>query len=802
MMDYSKAREYVIADIKVTGVQYLQPGHLVTISGLSKGMKIEIPGPEISEAIKKYWKYGLFSDVKILVTKIEEGNAYLEIQLREQQRLNKLEITGIRKSEKEDIDEKLDIKRGTQVTEDILNNTILIIKKHFKGKGFFNTDVTIRQEPDTSSVNLVNLYIDIKKNKHVKIQKIIFEGNTAFKDHRLRRVMKKTKQRDWNIFKGSKYIETDYKEDKKKLFEFFNKNGYRDAKLLNEEIITLNEKRIELKISLFTGNKYYIRSLRWVGNTKYPSDYLNAILGMKPGEIYDQKLLDERLRTDEDAVTTVYMDDGYLFFSINPVESKIDNDSVDLELRIYEGKQATLNNITIKGNTKTNEHVARRELYTRPGELFSKTDIIRSVRQLATLGHFNPETINPTPIPNQADGTVDIDYLLEERANDQLELSGGWGGYYKFIGTVRVKFSNFSMRRFFKLSAWKPVPSGDGQTLQLGVQTSGPIYQGYNITFVEPWFGGKKPNSFSVSFYHTRRRLTDYNSLDTLNAFFRTTGGSIGLGKRLKWPDDYFSLYSEVSYQLYHLNNYRIGLISTGKYNMLSLKLALSRSSQDQMIYPRKGSSITLSLQLTPPYSLFSDKNYNEISYSERFKYIEFHKWLFNGNWYTSLIQNLVLALHTEFGYLGAYNKTIGPPPFEKFEVGGDGLSGYDFYGTDVVALRGYESGNNSPTPKIIINGGLYSNGNIYTRYYSELRYPFSLNPSATIYGLLFMEGGNAWQAWNEFNPFSIKRSAGLGIRAFLPMFGLLGVDWGYGFDKVNGEISGGQWHFVLGQQF
>jgi outer membrane protein insertion porin family len=807
--DYSRSREYVIADIQVTGVKYLQPGHLVTISGLSKGMKITVPGPEISQAVNKYWKHGLFSDVKIIITKIEEGQVYLEIRLTEQPRLNHLIITGINKTEQDDIEEKINIHRGTQITEDILNNTSLIIKRHFREKGFLNTEVSLKMEDDTVTPNLVNLELHIDKNERVKIEEIVFEGNTAFTSKRLRRVLKKTKQRDLNIFKGSKFIEDDYKEDKKKLIEFYNERGYRDAKILKEEIVELNDKRIGLKLTLNEGTPYYIRSITWVGNTKYPAEYLNVILGMKPGQVYDQKLLNERLSTDEDAITSVYMDNGYLFFNISPVEARIENDSIDLELRIYEGKQATLNDIIISGNTKTNEHVVRRELYTRPGELFSRTDIIRSVRELATLGHFNPETISPNPLPNAADGTVDIEYGLEERANDQLELSGGWGGYYGFMGTIGIRFSNFAIGKFFDSKAWRPVPSGDGQTLQIRAQASGKRYNGYNISFIEPWFGGKKPNSFSISLFYNKQRYSygrDYNSFDEEDPFFRTAGASIGLGRRLKWPDDYFSLYNELSYQQYRLHNYPIGPLSNGDYNLFSFKTVFSRSSQDQMIFPRRGSSLTLSLQLTPPYSLFQDKDYSDMDVSEKFRNVEFHKWVFNGNWYTALVQNLVLALHAEFGYLGHYNASLGPPPFEKFQVGGDGLSGYDLTGTDVVAMRGYENGSISPTVKYSTSNYARTDGNIYNRYYAELRYPFSLNPSATIYGLIFLEGGNSWRDWGNFNPLSIKRSAGIGVRAFLPMFGMLGVDWGYGFDPSNanpyGGPSGSQWHFVLGQQF
>jgi outer membrane protein insertion porin family len=810
-VDYSRSKEYIIADITVTGVRYLQPAHLISISGLSKGMKIKIPGPEISEAVRKYWKHGLFSDVKILVTKIEDDQASIEIQLRELPRMNLLEISGINKTEQDDINEKINLKRGTQITEDILNTTSTIIKRHFREKGFLNVGTDLKYEDDTANVNMVNLYIRINKSNRVKIDEIDFKGNEDYTDKRLRRVMKKTKQIDLNIFKGSKLNDEDYKEDKKKLIEFYNAHGYRDAKLLNEKITPLNAKRIKLELTLTEGNQYYIRSINWIGNTKYPTEYLNAVLAMKPGDLYDQKLLNERISSDEDAVTSVYMDNGYLFFSINPVEAKVENDSVDLEMRIYEGKQATLNDIIISGNTKTNEHVVRRELYTRPGELFSRSDIIRSVRELAALGHFNPETISPNPLPNPSDGTVDIEYGLEERANDQLELSGGWGGSYGFMGTVGIRFSNFSMRNFFNGKAWRPVPSGDGQTLQIRAQSTGKRYQGYNLSFIEPWFGGKKPNSFSFSLFYSKSRYSsgyssyssyDYNTFDENDPNLKTIGASIGLGKRLKWPDDYFSLYSELSYQQYILHNYiYMRPIENGSYNLFSLKTVFSRSSQDQMIFPRRGSSLSLSLRLTPPYSLFSDRNFANLDPQERYKNIEFHKWDFQGSWYNSLIQNLVLALHAEFGYLGHYNKDIGAAIFERYEVGGSGLAGYDLTGTDIIALRGYEDGGSVSSLGQSSNLG----ANLYDRFYAELRYPFSLNPSATIYGLAFMEGGNAWLEWKDFNPLSVKRAAGIGVRAFLPMFGMLGVDWAYGFDPSNavpGEKSGPQWHFFLGQQF
>ncbi|MBN2347566.1 MAG: outer membrane protein assembly factor BamA [Bacteroidales bacterium] len=806
VIDYSRPKDYEIAEIEVTGIKYLQPRVLRNISGLNVGQKITVPGDEISSAINKYWEYGLFSDVKIIATKIEEGKIYLEIALTEQPRISQVFYEGINKSDADNLKEKVKLKQGSQITDNILSTTIHIIKTHFIEKGFLNTEVNIVQKDDTASVNRVNLFVHIDKNKRVKIEEIDFEGNEDFSDKRLRRVLKKTKQRDINIFKGSKYKEKDYKEDLDKLIAFYNENGYRDAKILDENLYTINNKRIGLKISLEEGKPYYIRSISWIGNTKYPASALNSQLGLKKGDVYNQTLIEERLQTDEDAISSFYMDQGYLFFSIVPVEAKVEGDSIDLEMQIYEGKQATINDVIIKGNTKTNEHVVRRELRTRPGELFSRSDIIRSVRELSALGHFNPEAIFPNPIPNQADGTVDLEYQLEERPNDQLEVSGGWGGV-GFVGTIGIRFSNFSARNIFEKKAWRPVPSGDGQTLQVRAQSNAQYYQAYSISFIEPWFGGKKPNSFSVSLYHTVRGYpnTSYYSAYR-NSHFKTYGLSVGLGRRLTWPDDFFTLSHELSFQRYNLSEYGAEFVfSTGVSNLISLRNTLTRSSQDQMIYPRRGSNITFGLQLTPPYSLFNNKDYSTMTPQEKYKFIEFHKWTFNATHYTSLAGNLVMATRAEFGYLGHYNKKIGPSPFEKYRVGGSGMVGYSLYGTDIVALRGYDDGTLTPQYYNAETGSYVENGNIYTRYFMELRYPITLNPSATIYGLGFIEGGNAWSYFNEFNPFEIKRSAGVGIRAFLPMFGLLGIDWAYGFDKQPGEASphhGSQFHFIMGQQF
>jgi outer membrane protein insertion porin family len=510
---------------------------------------------------------------------------------------------------------------------------------------------------------------------------------------------------------------------------------------------------------------------------------------------------------DEDAVSSLYLDNGYLFFSVDPVEINVENDSIDFEMRIYEGKQATINNIIITGNTKTNEHVIRREIRTKPGELFSKSDIIRTVRELAQLGHFDPEKIEPVPIPNPADGTVDIEYKLVERANDQLEISGGWGAGM-LVGTIGLRFSNFSARNVFSPRAWRPVPSGDGQTLSLRAQSNGKYYQSYNMTFIEPWFGGKKPNSLSLSFFHSKMD-NSYYLWDAGTSSMKINGASIGLGRRLRWPDDFFTLYNEISFQQYILDNWTgYFQFSDGASNNVSFTTTLARKSLDQLIYPRRGSDFSLSLQLTPPYSLLSNKDYSNMSPSEKYRWIEYHKWLFKADWYTTLAGNLVLATRAHFGYLGHYNNNLGPSPFEAFDVGGDGMSGYNIYGYDIIALRGYSNG--SLTPRVDRDGNVLTNGtgtksgNVYERLYLELRYPITLNPSATVFVLGFIEGGNCWYSIDQFNPFLIKRSAGFGLRAFLPMFGLLGIDWGYGFDDVPGfpDANHSQFHFTIGQQF
>jgi outer membrane protein insertion porin family len=848
VIDYTDPKEYIIAGVKASGVQYLDTKVLVSMSGFVIGRKIMVPSDEITKVVDKFWSQGLFSDVKIVASEIKGDSIWLDIQLKERPRLTELTIKGVKKGDIDDLKEKIVLKPGAQVNDNALNNIRTIISKFYKEKGYWNVKINIEQEKDTVSPNRAYVHVEIKKGKKVKIALIDFNGNEKFSEKRLHRVLKKTKQISFNIFKSKKYVETNYKEDKEKLADFYAKNGYRDYQFVSDSISIISENRIALHINIHEGNQYHIRNIRWVGNTKYPDEILNKILMLKKGDVYDLVTLDKRINRDDDAVHSVYLDNGYLFSSVEPMEAKIESDSVDLEIQIIEGRQATIKNIIITGNTKTNEHVVRRELDTYPGQLFSRTDIVNSVRRLGQLGHFNAEKIEPVPIPNQSDGTVDIKYNLEEKANDQLEVSGGWGGRM-LVGTLGLKFNNFSARNIFNPRAWRPVPSGDGQAFSLRAQTNGSYYKAYSLSFTEPWFGGKKPNSFTFSLYHTVQNSTQSTLFAASNQFFKVSGASIGLGKRLQWPDRYFNLYNELSFQNYKLENWQgYFLFNNGSSRNFSFKIALSRNSTDQVIYPRSGSSFTIGLQVTPPYSLLKKSNFwllssgekaaittnvvtttsnwNEYSdsYQEglinakiyeqeqinRYKWIEYHKWTYKGTLYYQLVKDLVLTFNSQFGYLGYFNRSLGYSPFEGFSLGGDGYTGYSLYGKETVGLRGYQNETVTPSvPTTYYSGGQknisYTNvANIYSKVTMELRYPVTLQPSATIYGLVFLEGGNSWSKFENYNPFLLRRSAGIGVRAFLPMFGMLGIDWGYGFDEIPGRpgVNKGNFHFVMGQQF
>ncbi len=795
---YSNPEKFTLKGITVSGVKFLDPNVIVSLSGLYVGDTLSIPSEDITNAINKLWDQGLFSDVKITATTIEGDDIYLDIFLQELPRISGIEFTGLKKSEEKDIRELIKLRIGGQATENILDNTKRLIKNHFRSKAFLNSSVEIHQQNDTAMANGVRLNFVIDKGPKIRISDIDFDGNKLVSDRRLRRAMKNTKRRDINIFKSSKFIERDFEDDKITIVDYYNEHGFRDAKVLRDSLYIVNEKRIGLTIWVEEGPKYYYRNITWVGNSKLPDEVLDNLLGITKGDVYDKVLLDKRLYVEDNSVTTTYMDDGYLFFQLEPVEVRVENDSIDLEMRIFEGNQATVNRIVVQGNTKTHENVIRRELFSKPGDLFSKTNITRSIRELANLGHFDPEKLDVRPVPNPADGTVDLTFIVEEKANDQLEISGGWGANM-FVGTIGIRFSNFSIGRVFEKSAWRPVPSGDSQTLSLRAQTNGKFYKAFSLTFVEPWLGGKKPTNFTLSIYHTIQNTATW-LYQVSDQSMKVTGGAIGIGTRLKWPDDWFSFYNEISYQNYTLNDWRgYFIFSDGQSNNLSYKATLSRNSIDQLIYPRRGSNFSLSVQLTPPYSLINGKDYSAISTpTEKYKWIEYHKWTGRAQWYHQMVQNLVLYTGAQFGYLGYYNPDIGYSPFEGFDVGGDGMSGYNLYGRETIGLRGYN--NSSLTPPV----GNVRAANVYNKFTMEFRYPITLQPQAAIYLLTFLEGGNAWYEFRTLNPFNLHRSAGVGARLFLPMIGMLGVDWAYGFDKIphNPSAHKGQFHFQIGMPF
>ncbi len=821
---YSSPKKYTIEDIQIVGIKYLDTNVLVQISGLSVGDEITVPGDEITNAIKKLWGNKMFSDVRIEATKVIGDKIWLTIHLQERPKLAGVNFIGVSNSEEKDIKEKVLLLNGSQVTDNQLISAERIIKGIYAEKGYSNAEVNIVQKDDTLSANNVWLDIIVDKKAKVKIQDIYFHGLENLSSNTLDRAMKKTNSRSIrNFFRTKKYSEEEFLKDKQSLIAKYNQEGYRDATIINDSISTLENGRLRMDIYLEEGHKYYFGDIKWLGNTVYPSDYLAAVIGLQRGDVFDQKKLDDRLTVDEDAVGNLYLDNGYLFYNLQAIEANVVDDTINYEMRIYEGEQATISNVFIEGNTKTNEHVARREIRTYPGDLFSKANIIRSVRELSQLGHFDPEAIEPDVKPNPENGTVDIGYKLQEKSNDQIELSGGWGAG-RFVGTVGLKFSNFSIRNILNKEAWSPLPTGDGQTLSVRAQTSGKFYTSYGISFIEPWLGGKKPNSLSVSF---SRNKTNYSANSRMYGNYGYSNGSyyengsvdvneetdqiqtttslaLGYGYRLSWPDDFFTMYHQLAFERYDLKNMAsyydfLGADSgdDGEFNNFSFMTAIARNSVDQPLYPRSGSEFNLSVQLTLPYSLFDGVNYEKtnISGQDRYRWIEYHKWKFKGTWYTPMSKDrkLVLMTKIEYGMLGYYNKNRRSP-FERFRVGGSGMSGYDLYGTDIVSLRGYEDYSLSPS----------QGSNIYDKVTVELRYPLTLSQSATIYVLGFLEGGNAWMDFENFNPFDLKRSAGVGVRLFLPMFGLMGFDWGYGFDPVfnTTKYGGSQFHFTIGQQF
>ena len=845
-------KKYEIADIKVEGVKNYEDYVLIGLSGLSVGQTITVPGDEITGAIKRYWRHGLFSNVQITAEKIEGDKIWLKISLTQRPRIADVRYHGVKKSERTDLESKLGMVKGMQITPNTVDRAKTLIKRYFDDKGFKNAEVIISQKDDPSSENQVIVDIDIDKKEKIKVHEIQIVGNHAIKTSKLKKVMKKTNEKGKlrNLFRTKKFVPENFEADKQLIIDKYNELGYRDAMIVKDSVSQYDEKTVNVYLNIDEGQKYYLRNVTWVGNTLYPSEQLNFLLRMKKGDVYNQKLLNERVSTDDDAIGNLYYNNGYLFYNLDPVEVNIVGDSIDLEMRIYEGRQATINKIKISGNDRLYENVVRRELRIRPGQLFSKEDLMRSLREIQQMGHFDPEKLQPDIQPDPMNGTVDIGLPLTSKANDQVEFSAGWG-QTGVIGKLSLKFTNFSMKNFLNPKTYKGIiPQGEGQTLTLSGQTNGRYYQAYSISFMDPWFGGKRPNTLSVSAYFSKQ--TDISSNYLTNSGYgygypgygygypgyygggygygsnyygnygynnsyeyaydpdksiMMFGLAAGYGKRLNWPDDYFQFMATLNYQLYMMHDWDYFLVNNGNCHNINLELMLQRNSIDNPLYTRKGSQFMLSVAATPPYSLFDGKDYASMSSSDpdKYKFIEYHKWKFKAKIFSPLApltvkRTPVLMTRVEYGFLGTYNKNK-KSPFETFYMGGDGMSGYSStYAQETIGLRGYENGS------IAGNGGYNSYGYAYSRLAMELRYPFLLEPSSTIYGLVFVEAGNAWTDLKNFNPFNLKRSAGVGVRIFLPMIGLMGLDWAYGFDEPNygsnGKRSGSNLHFIIGQEF
>ncbi len=816
-------QQYDLGGVTISGTQYLDQDILKTYTGLVVGQKISIPGDEIGKAIQALWKQGLFANIKVNITNTVGSTIFLDFVLTERPRLGKWTYRGVSKGDAEDLNKKLQLIKGKVLTENLKVNGMQSIKDYYYEKGYNGITVNCLEKKDTSSRNAVNILFVIEKGRKQKIEDIFFTGNNNASAVKLRGLMKDTKVRKrfrpieksdlytithtspakffsnlhqltlqqlrdelaqkfrMNIFVSSKYRKEDYEGDKQKLIEYYNSKGFRDAQVASDTMYKNADGNLIIKIKMDEGTKYHYRNIFWKGNTKYTDKELESVLGIKRGDIYNRTDLDSRLNMNASStdVSSLYMDDGYLFFQVTPVEVAVEKDSIDMEIRIYEGKQATINKVIIKGNDKTKEYVIRRELRTVPGQKFSRSDIIRTQREISTLGYFNQEKIGITPIPHPEDGTVDIEYNLEEKSSDQLELQAGYGGATTgLVGTLGVNFTNFSTHNFFKGSAWNPVPSGDGQKLGLRIQSSGKYYQSATASFTEPWLGGKRPTSLSVAFFKTIFNTT-YNSLPSRQS---TNGVTVSIGKRLKFPDDYFTLINGFDIENYVLQNQNTALIpiANGTANVFCLDETVARTSLNQPLYPQSGSKISLNVKATLPYSLFNGLNYADASIEQKYQYVEFHRWRFTSEWFTPLehSKKLVLRAAAKFGFLGSYSSKTGASPFDRFQVGGDGITGYRQYGVEIIALRGYDV--ITPT----------TNAAFFNKYTMELRYPISLNPSSTIFALAFLEGANAWGSIKNYDPFQLNRSAGIGLRVFLPMFGLLGVDYGIRFDNVGSQLG------------
>ncbi len=794
---------YYLRNVNIHGVKYLNHDILRSASGLIPGDSVFLPGTFIQNAANRLWMQRYFEDIQIGAT-IEGDSVDLEVMLKERPRVINWAITGVAKSKAADLLTELKLKRGHELSDYVIDKNTKLIKRHFGEKGFRNCDVEVKIEQDTVIKQGVNVTFAVKKNSRVRIGKITFSGNNSFEEKRLRRTFKKTHKTSILFWRNTKFKESDFDADKELLIDFYNSKGYRNANIISDSVYQINEKRLGIHIALEEGNKYYIRNVTWMGNSRFETDYLRQILSVKRGDTYDKKSIHKRLglgkeaNPDDMSILTLYQNDGYLTSQIEPDEVIVGADSLDLEIKVFEGKQFTINNVGITGNNRVDDEVIRRELYTRPGELYNRSLLMQSIRTLAAMQHFNEEAIMPDiKLVQGANDLVDINWPLEEKASDQFNIAAGWGSG-TFVGSVGITLNNLSIRNFFKKSAWRPYPMGQNQRLSISGQTNGTYYKALSLSFSDPWLGGRKPNSLTVS-GHISETNDAYYIWQKATTYFRSYGLAVGLGKRLSWPDPYFSLYAELAYQRYDLKGYTSFIMENGNANMLSLRLVFSRNSTDQPIYPRQGSDISFSVQFTPPFSAWDGKNYasNTLSEQDRWRWVEFHKWKFKAQWFQALTpnRNLVLMAKAEMGFLGHYNKHK-VSPFERFQVGGDGMTGYSIYGVDIISLRGYEDGDLDPVDS------RYSIG--YNKYTLELRYPIVLKPSSQIYVLGFLEGGNGFSSWKDFSPFKIKRSAGLGVRLYLPIVGMLGIDWGWGFDAPAGktERSGSQFHFVIGQNF
>lgn len=816
LVDFNEPHTYVVGGLEIEGLKYLSKQQLESVLGFSEGTSITVPSEEISASIKRIWLQGASSKMGFYIDSIvpTRDTAYFRLEIAELPRVLKWEYKGVRNGERDDLKDKLNLRRGGQLSEYVRESSIDVIKKYYKEKGFLNVDVDILEERDSIIKNAIKVTFDVHKGEKVKIREISYDGNDELTKFKLDKSMKKTKDKSWyNFFNSKKFKEDEYDNDKITLIEAFNEHGYRDAKIIKDSIYFFEDGKMGIHFSIDKGKKYYFRNITWTGNSKYTEEELNSVLRIEKGSIYDVVTMEKRLyggeKNNDFTISKLYRDNGYLFFNVTPVELNIDGDSVDVEMRMVEGKPATFNSIIINGNTITNEKVVRRAVFTRPGYLFRQTDFERSVREIASMGNFDAEVAaDPSRgysiIPNQLNNTVDIAYNVEEKSNSQLELSGGWGSGM-FVGTVGVSFNNFSTANFFRKECWKPVPLGDAQQLAFRFQTNGKYYTALTASFVEPWLFGKKPTQLSFSAYYTRQTnsyFSYYYNILNSDQYMEVYGASLGLGDRLEWPDNYFVLYNQLGWQSYKLQDWQSYFIyDTGLSHNISWSINLTRNSTDQMLYPRSGSDFTFGLQLTPPWSLmkkawkgYTEEDFNNMSVQEHYKWIEYNKWTFKGAVYSKLVGDLVLMARAYFGYLGYYNKNWGYSPFEGYMVGGDGMSGYNIYGSDIIALRGYENYSLTPT-----KNGAYA-GNLYDKFTVELRYPVIMEPSSTIYALAFLEGGNCWSSVRDFNPFQIKRSAGVGLRIYLPIVGLLGIDWGYGFDAGPGSDKS-QFHFMIGQQ-